>query len=161
MENDDNKVNGVEMALWLLLVTIPVDAISALVDATGVGAAIVPFFQSGAMFVVRAWFYFSKQDQNAMRADGKQLTRYLSNVLPFVPTVTIVFLIDVAMHNNPERFRAVEGTTALASGKISAAQAKTESRVAALRDVRNRYRGEAATDADETDDDAYPYGQAA
>jgi len=150
MENEDNKVSMVEMVLWLLLFTIPVDAISAILDTTGVGAAIMPFFQGGMMFVMRAWFYSSKHDADAMKINGKQLTRLVSNLLPWIPTVTIVFLIDAYMHNHPNK--AVQFASAAASGKINtgkiASVREAKGTVAAMREARSQYR---ATTADSDD----------
>ena len=99
MENEHNKFGIVE-TVFGLLVFFPLDLVCILIDLTGVGLAIAPCIQGLATFVMRWWFK-SHGDQNALAFNGKQVARYLSNLLPLLPTLTTIFLLDVYTHNNP------------------------------------------------------------
>ena len=86
-----------------------VDGICALVDLTGVGTLITPLIQSGTMFCYSLWLH-SKGDKNALKFN-KQIIKQVSNLIPVLPTVTAVFLIDVIVHNNPKIARLAGAAT--------------------------------------------------
>ena len=93
---------------------LTVDAICFFIDWTGVGLAIAPFLQSGAMFILTMWSW-SKGDTASLRT-GRQIAKHLSNWLPLIPTVLAVFLIEVYLHNHPKAAGSV--TKALGSKTI-------------------------------------------
>lgn len=143
MENRHTEFSAIEMGIGLFFLAIPVDLLCLVIDMTGVGLAVAPFLQIIAVFSIR-WWLKMKGDPNALRFDGKQVTRLLSNILPFVPTVTIIFLLDVYVHNHPEKFKALQAVGSLGSTDISVQKLKnireTKGTVAAVREVRKQYK---------------------
>lgn len=97
---EHKKFTEAEIVVGLLVITIPVDAASFLIDWTGIGLFLAPVLQGAAMFATWFWLH-SKGDTSSLKF-GRQLGRYLSNLLPLLPTVTAVFLIEVYLHNHPE-----------------------------------------------------------
>ena len=63
------------------------------------------------------WLW-QKGDKGAFKL-GKQAAKQASNLVPFLPTVTAVFIIDVIIHNNPKLKKAADA----ASGKVGPAKA--------------------------------------
>lgn len=104
MEEETNKFNEAEIVVGSMG-GLFVDGLCILLDLTGVGLGIAPFVQGSAMFGF-SWWLKSKGSPNAFKLN-RQIARQLSNLLPLAPTVTAVFLIDVFMHNHPEKFAAV------------------------------------------------------
>ncbi len=114
--DEHKKFTEAEIIVGLLVITIPVDAASFLIDWTGVGLVLAPILQSAAMFATWLWLR-SKGDTSSLKL-GRQLGRYLSNALPLLPTVTAVFLIEVYLHNHPETGigKALQGAQAAHTG---------------------------------------------
>jgi hypothetical protein len=143
MENGHTEFRVSELLVGFFFLTLPVDALCIVIDLTGVGLAVAPFLQGFALFCVRWWFKM-KGDPNALQLNVKQVVRYLSNVLPLVPTVTIVFLIDAYVHNHPEKFKTLQTVSALGKADISLAKLKdikeAKGTVAAAREVYKQYR---------------------
>lgn len=94
-----NKFSEVEILIGSCF-AITIDSICFLIDWTGVGLAIAPFLQSGAMFILTMWSW-SKGDTASLRM-GRQIVKHASNWLPLIPTVLTVFLIEVYLHNHPK-----------------------------------------------------------
>lgn len=103
MEEEINKFNAAEIVVGSMA-GLFIDAICFLIDLTGIGLGIAPFIQSFAMFGF-SWWLKSKGSSSAFKLN-RQIARQLSNLLPLIPTVTVVFGIDVFMHNHPEKFAA-------------------------------------------------------
>lgn len=118
---EHNKFTESEVIVGVMLLTLPVDAFSFIIDWTGVGLAIAPILQSAAMFATWLWLR-SKGDTTSLKF-WKQLLRYLSNLLPLIPTVTIVFFIEVYLHNHPESgvAKLTKGATMASGIKAGAA----------------------------------------
>jgi|GEM_PF-1841134 hypothetical protein len=139
------------MLIGVFLLAVPVDIICIVLDLTGVGLVVAPFLQSFALLCVRWWFKM-KGDPNALRLNIKQIARYLSNVLPLVPTVTIVFLIDVYIHNHPEKFGSIQAVGSLGKADVSVAKLKsikeTKGTVAAAREVYKQYKAVRSSEED-------------
>ena len=95
------------------------DVVCAVIDTTGVGAAIAPVIQMGGTFAQTLWAW-GKGDKNAVKT-GRQIAKYASNALPWVPTLTVMFLAEAYIHNHPERFATLQKLEGAASGKPSAA----------------------------------------
>ncbi|MDO8470194.1 MAG: hypothetical protein Q7S84_04260 [bacterium] len=133
--DEHKKFTEAEMLVGVLLLTLPVDALSFLIDWTGIGLAIAPIIQSAAMFGIWLWLR-SKGDTASVKL-GKQLLRYLSNLLPLLPTVTIVFLIEVYLHNHPETSiaKVAQGVNAAKAG-----MGATGGAAARLKAARTAYR---------------------
>lgn len=118
------------MVVGLLVITIPVDVVSFLIDWTGVGLFLAPILQGAAMFATWFWLH-SKGDKSSLKF-GRQLGRYVSNILPLLPTVTIVFLIEVYLHNHPETGvgKALQGAQAAHAGLKTKGGIKAKTAVA-------------------------------
>lgn len=101
-----NDVTEAETIVWLAFL-IGFDGICILLDLTGVGMGIAPFLQGFGTFSSGMWFEKTKGDKNAMKMQ-RQLIKYISNVAPFLPTLSIAFAIEAYMHNHPEKFEKVE-----------------------------------------------------
>ena len=105
------------------------DGIAALIDATGVGMAIAPVLQAFGTGSITMWMW-SKGSKSAVKP-GRQIVQHLANIIPFVPTVTLVFLVSTYLHNHPEKAgslmavvgkRAPKPATKLARGRGDGAQ---------------------------------------
>lgn len=94
---ENNKFTESEMIIGGLF-ALGVDGICALIDLTGIGLAIAPVIQGFSVFAISQWV----ENKGGARAGlGKQLSKYAAQFLPVLPTVLAVFVIDVAIHNNP------------------------------------------------------------
>ncbi len=132
MDQEHKKFNEAEMLVGGFF-TLGVDGVCTLIDLTGVGLAISPIIQGFTTFTMWWWFK-SKGDPNASKI-GRQITKYLANLLPLIPTTFTAFAIEVYIHNHPERFAALQKIAALKSGAVAAkaAEGGTAKRVLAAR----------------------------
>jgi len=73
------------------------DVLCALLDLTIIGAFITPLIQTPASVFTTFWIK-SKGNKDAMKI-GRQMTKYAANLLPWIPTLTIFFIAEVAIHN--------------------------------------------------------------
>jgi len=105
-EDQRNDVSQAETIVWLAFL-IGFDGICVILDLTGVGMGIAPFLQGVGTFSSGMWFQKAKGDKNAMKMQ-RQLIKYISNVAPFLPTLSIAFVIEAYMHNHPEKFEKLE-----------------------------------------------------
>jgi hypothetical protein len=101
-EEEVNQVTESETIVWLLFL-LGVDGVCIILDLTGVGIAVAPFVQGAGTFCSTLWFDKAKGDKGATKLQ-RQLIKYISNVAPLLPTLSIVFLIERYMHNHPEKF---------------------------------------------------------
>lgn len=101
-EEEVNAVTESETIVWLLFL-LGIDGICIIIDITGVGMAVAPFVQGAGTFSSTLWFDKAKGDKGATKLQ-RQLIKYISNVAPLLPTLSIVFLIERYMHNHPEKF---------------------------------------------------------
>ena len=101
-----NKFSEAEMLLGVFFFG-GLDVIAILIDVTGVGLVIAPVVQSFATLSQTLWFW-SKGDKNAIKF-GRQVAKYAANALAVVPTLTIAFIVEAQMHNNPKIKAAVSG----------------------------------------------------
>jgi len=97
MEEENSKFTESEMVVGGLF-ALGIDGICALTDLTGVGLAITPVIQGFAVFAISQW---AESKGGAPASLGKQLAKYAAQFLPVLPTVLAVFVIEVAVHNNP------------------------------------------------------------
>ncbi len=113
------KVSLGEIVLFGLILFI-VDVFCTLLDFTGIGAAVTPFIQAGFTAMMTAWFYWSKKDK-AVTKLGRQIIKYASNLLPWVPTLFVVFVVEAYMHNHPKQAGVpiVEKMKNISAGKTS------------------------------------------
>jgi len=88
---------------------LALDGLSALLDLTGIGLIIAPVVQAAGSAATTWWLHL-KGDAGAANL-GRQLTKYIANFLPLLPTLFIVFLIEVYVHNHPNKFAAITKAT--------------------------------------------------
>lgn len=101
-DEEVNEVTESETIVWLFFL-FGIDSICILIDITGVGMVIAPFIQSVGTFSSALWFKGAKGDESTMKLQ-RQLIKYIANVAPLLPTLSIVFLIERYIHNHPEKF---------------------------------------------------------
>lgn len=77
--------------------TLFIDIICLLLDAIGIGIAVSPVLQGGTTLVT-SWWLKSKGNQHAFKLN-RQLAKQIANFLPFLPTNTTVFAIEIWLHN--------------------------------------------------------------
>lgn len=101
--NEALKMGGeyttVELILGIMFFGT-IDLIALIIDLTGVGMAIAPFIQAGGNGVMYYWSW-TKGDAAALRL-GRMLTKLSVNIIPFLPTLTTVFIIETWLHNHPK-----------------------------------------------------------
>ncbi len=90
------KYNLAEIVIGVLLFLM-IDLIALGLDLTGIGSIIAVVLQSGGVLIMNLWA-LSKGDKNSLKI-SRQIIKYLANVLPILPTCTLVFLIDVFLLN--------------------------------------------------------------
>jgi len=96
MDEEFKKYGIVEMIIGGLGFLF-IDIICIVIDLTGVGLAIAPIIQSFGTFTMN-WWAWKKDDKDALKL-GKQIAKYAANLLPIIPTLTIVFLATALIHN--------------------------------------------------------------
>ena len=94
MDDEKEKFSEAEMVIGGVFV-VGVDAACALIDLTVAGAAVSPVIQSFTTFGISMW----AQSKGAILSVGPEIAKYASNVLPVVPTVTLIFSITVGLQN--------------------------------------------------------------
>lgn len=97
----ENKFSTAEIILGGMF-TLFIDIISALLDLTGIGWILATVLQSVTSFTTTFWVW-SKGSKRATKLE-RQLMKQLSNILPWVPTCFVAFILEVILHNNPEKF---------------------------------------------------------
>jgi hypothetical protein len=103
-EENINKYSTAEIVIGTLFL-LGVDFFTALLDLTGFGALISRIIKWLAQIVLLWWAIF-KGDKNALKA-GRVVAKFLINAVPILPTLTTIFVVETALHNNPkiiERF---------------------------------------------------------
>jgi len=80
------------------LFALGVDGICAVIDFTGVGAAVSPVIQGFAIFAIDRWVESKGGEALGL---GKQFAQYAAGIIPLVPTITGTFAIRVFLHNHP------------------------------------------------------------
>ena len=94
-----------------------IDIFCFVIDWTGVGAIVAPVIQAGGSFAT-SWWLHAKGGKKAFSL-GRQIGKYGSNILPFVPTLTLVFWIETYLHNHPDAAPAIRKVTAITGrGKL-------------------------------------------
>ncbi|MDI6733952.1 MAG: hypothetical protein QMD50_00455 [Patescibacteria group bacterium] len=121
MNEEHNKYKEVEM-LFGCLFTLSVDGVCFILDWTGIGDIITPFIQSAGTACLSLWAW-RKGDKASLKF-GRQAAKYASNALPWIPTLTAMFIIETYMHNHPEKFALAEKTINAGSGKSATAAVK-------------------------------------
>ncbi|MDI6820616.1 MAG: hypothetical protein QMD65_00345 [Patescibacteria group bacterium] len=114
MDQEHNKYKEVELILGSM-VTISIDGVCFILDFTGIGDIITPFIQSAGTACLSLWAW-RKGDKASLKL-GRQATKYASNALPWLPTLTAMFLIEAYMHNHPEKFALAQKAMSAGSGK--------------------------------------------
>ena len=95
MDNEKSKFGAAEMVIGGTFF-LALDAGCALLDLTGVGAAtIAPITQTAATFGMSMW----ARSKGATLSVGPEVAKYASNVLPLVPTTTLIFFITAGLQN--------------------------------------------------------------
>jgi len=74
-----------------------VDALCFLLDWTIVGAGFTPIIQGFVLFFMDK-FLASKGSKNAAKL-GRKVTKYLIQLLPLLPTLLTIFLVEATVHN--------------------------------------------------------------
>ncbi len=111
-----SKFNTAEIVLGLSF-SLLVDGLAAILDLVPViGKVVAPVIQAGVSFGTTFWF-MAKGGKKATSLE-RQLVKHLANFLPFVPTLTIGFAIEAAVHNNP---RIAEKVKKIAAPKLKTA----------------------------------------
>lgn len=118
--DERNKFTESEVVVGVLGALL-VDGICIAIDLTGVGLAIAPIIQGAATFGFGWWI---KSKGGAPAGVGRWLARLVPHLLPVTPilitafTVTIVFAVEVVLHNHPKAV-AVATKAAGPAGKIA------------------------------------------
>lgn len=100
----ENKFNEAEIVVGVCFMLF-IDILAIIIDATGVGLIIAPFLQSSANVVSGFWLR-AKGDASALKA-GRLLGKMATNAIPLLPTNTIVFSMEVFLHNHPKAGKLV------------------------------------------------------
>ena len=110
-----SKFNAAETVLGILF-SLLIDGLAAILDLVPIiGKITAPVIQAGVSFGTTLWL-MAKGGKKATSLE-RQLVKHLANFLPFVPTLTIGFAIEVALHNNP---RIAEKVKKVAVPKLKA-----------------------------------------
>ncbi|MEK7464576.1 MAG: hypothetical protein AAB617_02235 [Patescibacteria group bacterium] len=75
--------------------TLFVDGVSALLDTTLIGAAIMPVVQSFATWYIGRWV----KSKGGTTTFLREVVKYASNLLPWIPTTFLTFVVVVIMQN--------------------------------------------------------------
>lgn len=113
MEEEVNKFTEAELVVYGML-ALGVDGICALLDVLVIGLVISPIIQGAASFGT-SLLLKNKGDDGAF-GFGRQLAKQASNLLPVLPTVFTLLMIEAYIHNNPRKFGALA-----AAGKLGKA----------------------------------------
>ncbi|KKU15600.1 hypothetical protein A3D55_03155 [Candidatus Jorgensenbacteria bacterium RIFCSPHIGHO2_02_FULL_45_20] len=108
------KITEAETIVWLMFL-FPIDVVCAVIDSTGVGMAFAPLLQGVGTISSSCWFKYSKKHAGALQFKN-QLKKNGANLLPFLPTLTAFFLVEVYKHNHPDKFMTA-GKIGVVAGK--------------------------------------------
>ena len=114
------KFKESEIILGIFL-TLFVDTFCLLFDGTGIGMLMSPFLQS-VISLLMSWWLYTNGSKSSMKI-GKLIGKFFLNFIPFLPTVSTVFAIEVFIHNHPKAFGKalkIGGKFGGAMGKIGA-----------------------------------------
>ncbi|MFB6212787.1 MAG: hypothetical protein ABEI53_03175 [Candidatus Magasanikbacteria bacterium] len=85
-----------EIVIGLLFI-FAIDVLSALLDLSGFLWPIATFLQGATSLATTAWLKM-KGGSRATSIE-RQFTKQISNLLPWVPTCSLAFVIEVYIHN--------------------------------------------------------------
>ena len=144
-ESGVNKITESETLVFTLLLVLPVDIMGFFIDWTGIGLIFVPFIKGAASAITYFFFKGKGGGAGASKQAAKLFGKYIGvNAIPLWPTTTTLFLLDVYMHNHPEKFKAVNAVGALGKADINVTKLKeireTKGTLAAAREVHKQYR---------------------
>lgn len=97
--DEGNKYNEAEIIIGTLFL-LGVDGLCFILDLTVVGtfiSRVVKWASQAGML----WLANSKGDKNALKM-GRVLAKFALNAVPFLPTLTTIFLIETYLHNHPK-----------------------------------------------------------
>jgi len=101
-------VIGSEIALFISVACFCLDLL-------GIGIFISPIIES--FFVMWMWWFFRNHGDPHASKLGVNITQYLSTAIPFVPSILIIFITRVVIHNRQGAGGVV--------GKVASATAKS------------------------------------
>ncbi|MEK7629967.1 MAG: hypothetical protein AAB432_01105 [Patescibacteria group bacterium] len=99
MAEEINKYKEAELIIGSFAFLF-IDGVCFLIDWTGIGLAISPVIQ-GFGTAAQTFWAWKKGDKTALKF-SRQAIKYALNILPLLPTLTIVFLVQAFVHNNPK-----------------------------------------------------------
>lgn len=99
------------------LYTFTTDAMCLALDYTVIGAVISPVLRNGVAGSLWLWFR-AKNDPHVTKI-GRWAFKGIANVIPWIPLFvnTVMFVVEVYIHNHPEKFAVAEKVAGAASGK--------------------------------------------
>ncbi len=116
LDSDDNFTLSETMVGFLY--TFTTDVISLALDYTVIGAVISPVLRNGVAGSLWLWFR-AKNDPHVTKI-GRWVFKRIANVIPWIPLFvnTVMFVVEVYIHNHPEKFAVAEKVAGAAGGKV-------------------------------------------
>ncbi len=93
------KIGEVEIVIGTMI-SLMVYGLSLILDSLVVGIFISPILES--FFTFGMWLFFKSHGDPHANKLGANLAQYLSNAIPFIPSIIIAFLVKVYFHNHPK-----------------------------------------------------------
>lgn len=94
--DDHKKFSEAEIILGGL-VTFFIDFACGILDAFVIGIFVSSAIQTGVTAAM--WFWFKNKGDPDVRKLGRQIAKYAANLLPWIPTTFLVFIVSAIMHN--------------------------------------------------------------
>jgi hypothetical protein len=82
-------------------------------DSLGIGIVVSPVIEG--FFTFGTWMFFKNKGDRYTSKVGVNIAQYAANLLPFVPTVLLTFIIRAVIHNHPDIVSTVEKAVVVAT----------------------------------------------
>ncbi|TSA45137.1 hypothetical protein D4R51_02405 [bacterium] len=93
------KISESEMIIGTMF-ALGVSALCFIFDLFIIGMVVTPIIES--FFTFGMWLFFkSKGDPHADKV-GVNIAQYAANLIPFIPSIVVVFIVKVYIHNHPK-----------------------------------------------------------
>lgn len=113
MSGDYKKINESEIIIGAML-ALGVFVLSFIFDFFVIGMVVTPIIES--FFTFGMWWFFKSMGDPHANKVGANIAQYAANLIPFIPSIVVVFLVKVYIHNHPKIIAA--------AGKVAGAAAK-------------------------------------
>lgn len=91
----------------MIMLSLAIWGFGLLMELFGVGLVVSPILES--FFTFATWLFFRGKNDPYANNLGANIAQYAANIVPFIPSVLISFLIKAYIYNHPQVVSSLTG----------------------------------------------------